>query len=457
MINRKKTFRILLIAVIVLIVIAFVGKRLGWFGNSIEYEITTDKASKRSIVEIITANGKIQPETEVKISSDVSGEIVELNVKEGDEVKKGDLLLKIKPDTYISSLERMEASLNSAKANLANSKARLAQVEAQLTQTELTYNRNKKLFEQGAISQADYDNALAAYNMGKADVEAAKQTVVGADFNVKSGDASLKEANENLTKTSIYAPMSGTVSKLSVEYGERVVGTMQMTGTELLRIANLNIMEVKVNVNENDIVHVSMFDTSSIEIDAYPDQKFKGIVTSIANSSNTTGSTTGITTDQVTNFEVKIRILAESYLNLIPKDNPKFYPFRPGMSATVDIQTQIERNTLTVPIQSVTTRIDSSLNKTGFNKPKKENEEDVVKKADNDFKEYVFRFDSKSGTVEMVEIKTGIQDNNFIQILSGIKENDEVVSAPYSIISKKLKDKDRVKKVPAEMLFSGDK
>lgn len=451
--NRKKTFRYLLIITIALIVFAIVGKQASWFGGGTEYEVVTDKVLKRSIVEIITSNGKIQPETEVKISSDVSGEIVELNIKEGDEVKKGDLLLKVKPDTYISSLERMEASLNSAKANLANSKARLAQTEAQLAQTELTYQRSKKLFDQGAISQADYDNALSAYNMGKADAEAAKQTVVGADFQVKSGEASLKEANENLIKTSVYAPMSGTVSKLNVELGERVVGTMQFTGTELLRIADLNIMEVKVDVNENDIVHVSMGDTSIIEIDAYPDDKFKGVVTSLANSSNSTGTTTALTSDQVTNFEVKIRILPESYKKLIPKDNPLYYPFRPGMSATVDIQTEVERNILSVPIQSITTRIDSSKYKMMNQKPKT-NDDKEVKVEDDEFKEYAFKYEN--GTVFMVEVKTGIQDNNYIQVLSGLKENEEVISAPYSIISKKLKDKDKVKKVPPETLFSGE-
>jgi len=455
MLNIKKSFKYLIIATVILIIIAIIGKRLGWFGNENEFEINTEKATKRTIVEIITANGKIQPETEVKISSDVSGEIVELNVKEGDEVIKGDLLLKIKPDTYISGIERMEASLNSSKANFANSKARLAQVEAQFTQTELTFNRNKKLFEQGAISQSDFDNANSAYEMGKADVEAAKQTVVAADYSIKSAEASLKEANENLIKTSIYAPMSGTISKLSVEFGERVVGTMQMTGTELLRIANLNIMEVKVDVNENDIVHVKFNDTATIEIDAYTDQKFKGMVTSIANSSSST-STSIVSTDQVTNYEVKIRILPESYQNLIPKNNPKYYPFRPGMSATVDIQTKIERAVLSIPIQSVTTRIDSTKNK--INKMlKKANEEQIEKKEDSEYKEYIFKFESNTNTVSMIKVKTGIQDNNYIQIISGVNENDEVVSAPYSVISKKLKDKSKVKKVPPEELFSSDK
>jgi len=456
MLNIKKSFKYLIIATVILIIIAIIGKRLGWFGNENEFEINTEKATKRTIVEIITANGKIQPETEVKISSDVSGEIVELNVKEGDEVIKGDLLLKIKPDTYISGIERMEASLNSSKANFANSKARLAQVEAQFTQTELTFNRNKKLFEQGAISQSDFDNANSAYEMGKADVEAAKQTVVAADYSIKSAEASLKEANENLIKTSIYAPMSGTISKLSVEFGERVVGTMQMTGTELLRIANLNIMEVKVDVNENDIVHVKFNDTATIEIDAYTDQKFKGLVTSIANSSTSTSSTSLVTTDQVTNYEVKIRILPESYQNLIPKNNPKYYPFRPGMSATVDIQTKIERAVLSIPIQSVTTRIDSTKNK--INKMlKKANEEQIEKKEDSEYKEYIFKFESNTNTVSMIKVKTGIQDNNYIQIISGVNENDEVVSAPYSVISKKLKDKSKIKKVPPEELFSSDK
>ncbi|OFX31234.1 MAG: hypothetical protein A2X08_04310 [Bacteroidetes bacterium GWA2_32_17] len=455
MLNVKKSFKYLIIVAIILIIVAIVGKRMGWFGNNIEYEINTEKATKRTIVEIITANGKIQPETEVKISSDVSGEIVELNVKEGDEVIKGDLLLKIKPDTYISGIERMEASLNSSKANFANSKARLAQVEAQFSQTELTFNRNKKLFEQGAISQSDFDNANSAYEMGKADVEAAKQTVVAADYSIKSAEASLKEANENLIKTSIYAPMSGTISKLSVEFGERVVGTMQMTGTELLRIANLNIMEVKVDVNENDIVHVKFNDTATIEIDAYTDQKFKGMVTSIANSSSST-STSIVSTDQVTNYEVKIRILPKSYQNLIPKNNPKYYPFRPGMSATVDIQTKVERNVLSVPIQSVTSRIDSTKNK--INKMlKKANEEQIEKKEDSEYKEYIFKFESNTNTVSMIKVKTGIQDNNYIQIISGVNENDEVISAPYSVISKKLKDKSKVKKVPPEALFSSDK
>jgi HlyD family secretion protein len=449
MINRKKTFRVFGIAALLFIVLAVAGKRLGWFGKSSALEVTTDKVEKRTIVEIITANGKVQPETEVKISSDVSGEIVELYFKEGEEVKKGDLLLKIKPDIYVSNLERMEASLNSAKANFANSKARLSQMEAQYVQSELSYNRNKTLFDKGAISQAEYDNALSAYQVAKAEVEASKQTVIGAEYTIKSSEASLREAKENLNKTSIFAPTSGTISKLNVELGERVVGTMQMAGTELLRVANLNMMEVRVDVNENDIVRVNLGDTALIEIDAYPDKKFRGLVTEIANSSSGGSSLTSVSTDQVTSFEVRIRVLPESYADLIPADNPKFYPFRPGMSATVDIRTEVESNVLCVPIQAVTTRIDSSNVKTQNNKDgKPEKEEPLV----TDFDEFVFVYEN--GMAIQKKVKTGIQDDSYIQILEGLDEGQEVISGPYTVVSKRLKDKEKVMKVDRKALFS---
>lgn len=440
----KKVGRWLIVALIVLILLAIIGPKIGLINNNDVIEVTADNATKRTIIELITANGKIQPEVEVKISSDVSGEIVELTVKEGDEVKKGQLLAKIKPDIYISSLQRMEASLESAKANWGNAKARLSQIEAQFTQTELSYQRNKKLFEQGAISQAEYDNSLSAYKMGKADVEAAKQNVLAAEFTVKSTEASLNEANANLVKTNIYAPNEGTVSKLNVKLGERVVGTMQMAGTEMLRIADLNIMEVLVNVNENDIVRVHLGDTSYIDLDAYPNQTFKGIVTSIANSSNISSSSLSgsVNTDQVANYEVKIRILPESYANLITEKNK--YPFRPGMSATVDIRTKVEKNILAVPVQSVTTRSDS-----------------LIKIMDSTYKttgekkkqiECVFRL-KKDNTVELVPVKTGIQDDQWIHILSGLNEGDKVVTGPFNILSKKLKPNEKVKIIESKFDF----
>ncbi|MDF1547249.1 MAG: efflux RND transporter periplasmic adaptor subunit, partial [Bacteroidales bacterium] len=362
--KSNKLLKYLLIAAGVLIVFAIIGKKAGWFGKAIATKVSTEMAEKRTIVEIITSNGKIQPETELKLSSEVSGEIVLLNVVEGQQVKTGDLLLKINPEIYLAGIDRMEASLNTARSNLANSKARLAQTEAQFKAAELSFNRNKKLWEDKAISDSEYENAQSNYLVAKADVEASVQSVNSAKFAVMSSEASLRESRENLSKTSIYAPMSGTISKLNIEVGERVLGTIQMSGTELLRIADLDKMEVQVDVNENDIVRVENNDTAIIEVDAYLGKKFKGIVTEIANSASVSG--TG--SDEVTNFEVKILILKDSYADLIPKDKPNYYPFRPGMSATADIQTNTKVNVLSVPIQAITTRTDS----TGVAKDKKD-------------------------------------------------------------------------------------
>jgi len=456
--NSKKMLKYLIIAVVALIIFAIVGKRAGWLGKGNLVKVSTEKAVQRTIVEVITASGKVQPEMEVKISPDVSGEIVELFVKEGNEVKQGDMLLKINPDLYMSNLDRVTAALNSAKSNYANTQARLSQIRAQFRQAELTYNRQKKLWEQKTISQAEYENALSAYEIAKAEVDASVQTMNAAEFSVRSAEASLKEAKDNLTKTTVYAPISGTISKLNVEKGERVVGTVQFAGTEMLRIANLSVMEVVVDVNENDIVKVHNGDTSLVEIDAYMNHKFKGIVTEIANSANTSGALT----DQVTNFNVKVRLLPESYKDLIPKDKPNFYPFRPGLSATVDIQTHTKYNVLSVPIQSVTTRTDSTKISNYQNTKKKtkiEKDErgfesitkEDVKKADLNEVVFVFR----DGKVLQTEVKTGIQDNNFIEIITGLTINDEVVSAPYSAISKYLKDNIEVLKVDKTKLFEG--
>ena len=427
-------------------------------GNKL-IKVATELATKRNIMESVSANGKIQPEVEVKISSDVSGEIVELLVKEGDQVKKGDLLCKINPLIYESNSSRMVATLNGAKANLSNSKARLEQIKAAFVNSEASFNRNKKLFDQGAISQSDYDATKAAYEGAKADVKGAEDNVDASDYNVKSTEASLKEANDNLAKTNIYSPVNGTVSKLNKEKGERVVGTAQMEGTEIMRLANLNEMEVSVEVNENDIVRVHNGDTSAIEVDAYLGRKFKGVVTEIANSANTSG----VTAEQVTNFVVKIRILQESYMDLLTANN-NIAPFRPGMSATVDVQTKKVNNVITVPIQSVTTRSDS----TEFNEKNKqkggEEDGDVVVKNENDktqnndalikIEECVFVYDAAEGKVKLVKVKTGIQDNNYIEFISGIKAGDEVISAPYSAIAKELKDNDKVNKVDKSELFT---
>jgi HlyD family secretion protein len=444
---KKKTRNIFLISAAVLILFSIIAKKAGWIGKEVGFEVNTQKVELKTITETVSASGKIQPEVEVKISPDVSGEIVDLFVKEGQEVKKGEVLCKINPLLYISNKERTEASVNTTKANLANSKARLVQSKAVFVNTELTFNRNKKLFDQGAISEAEFENSKSQYESAKADVEAAAQTVSASDFNIKNAVASLEEANNNLDRTIIRSPVDGKVSKLNVEKGERVVGTSQMAGTELLRIANLNEMEVVVDVNENDIVKIHLNDTTLIEVDAYLGQKFKGIVTSIANSANTNGTSA----DQITNFEVKIRILRDSYSHLLNNKQDNNSPFRPGMTATVDIQTKTIKNVLAVPIEAVTLRTDTtSENKTNKKNKKEEDEEEKDKNNKEEAIELVFIFDNGKSLIKPV--KTGIQDNNFIQILSGISKGDEVIVGPYKTVSKLLKNRSQVKVVQEEEL-----
>ncbi len=415
--KNNKILKILLPIVIVLILFAVIGKKAGWFGKALTVKVAVENAQKRTIVETITANGKIQPEKEVKISPDVSGEIVELTVKEGYSVEKGQLLLRIKPDNYISQKDRSLAEISAAQA-------RRSQSEAQFTQAELSYKRNKQLYDQQTISKSDFEQAEATYNVAKAELDAAK-------FAITSAEASLKDANENLIKTSIYAPMTGTVSMLLVELGERVAGTNLMAGTELMRVADLSRMEAQVQVNENDIPRVKLGDTALIEVDAYLDQKFKGVVTEIANSAKTTG----VSADQVTNFDVKILVLPQSYQKLVDAGDKN--PFRPGMSATVDIRTQSKVDIITVPIQSVTTRTDTT--KTSGTPSQK------------DIRTLVFITDGKYALAK--DVKTGIQDNSYIEILSGISPKDRVISAPFTAISKKLSDSTVVEVVKKEELF----
>ncbi|MDA3953534.1 MAG: efflux RND transporter periplasmic adaptor subunit [Bacteroidales bacterium] len=433
--KNNKLLKVLLIATTVLIVFALIGKKAGWIGQKAGIKVSVETPKLRTLTEIVNASGKIQPETEVKISPDVSGEIVELNIKEGYDVVKGDLLLKIKPDTYLSAVERARATVNSAKANQANNEAFLEQIKAKYKQTENSYQRTKVLWDQETISKAEYEVELSSYEMVKAELSAAKKSIESAMYTVQSAKASFSEAEENLHKTTIYAPMSGTISVLNVEKGERVVGTMQMAGTELLRIANLDRMEVKVDVNENDIVKVKLQDTAQIEIDAYLGEKFKGVVTEIANSANVSG----MTTDQVTSFVVKIFVLEESYKQLVTMNNQN--PFRPGMSASVDIQTNTKQNVLTIPIQCVTTRADSI-----------EKNDEIVINTDEEIKEVVFVVSNDSAIVHPV--KTGIQDNKYIEISEGLKEDDNIINSPYSAISRRLKNGSIVEIVEKDELFN---
>ncbi len=402
--NRKRSKYILFGSLAIIATLIFIGINKEEPG----IDVTVEYPKRTTITEAIPANGKIQPVTEVKISPDVSGEIVELHINEGSNVNKGDLLIKIKQDVYISAVDRAEASLNSIKAQY-------LQQKAQLVQMEQSHKRNTLLHSQKAISQAEYETSQAQYEVAVEQLNAAK-------YNVKSAQAALEEAKENLRKTTIYAPMTGIVSMLAVEKGERVVGTSQMAGTEMLRIANLNEMEVLVDVNENDIIRLSLQDTAYIEVDAYPNRKFKGIVTQIANSAKNTAASLS---DQVTNFEVKVSILPDSYTDLQGQNS---IPFRPGMSASVSILTQISENALTVPLQAITTR---------------EGLLDTI--PDNGICEQVFIYDRTTSQVKVTRVKSGIQDMQLIEITDGLTDSVEIVTGPYNAISRTLKNGSKVK------------
>lgn len=434
--SRKRFIIIMVIAVLVILIAVAVRKGSSSDGTRVSIE----KVEKRTLIETVAANGKIQPVQDVMISPYISGEVVELNVKEGDEVKKGDVLARIDPEIYRANYERMRANLNSQKANLANARARKAQVDAEFANAKLSFERSKKLWDQQVISEAEFDQAKAAFEVAQAEVEAALQSIKSAEFAVESAKASLDEAEENLTKTAVVAPSDGTVSKLNVEQGERVTGASQFSaGTEIMRLANLEEMEVNVEVNENDIVRISMGDTCIIEVDAYLDHEFKGVVTEIATSANVTG----ISADQVTNFDVKILILRETYEDLLAENSPVKSPFRPGMSATVDIQTETEYEVITVPIQSVTTRPDTA-----------RTEKEQTLGEEEELVECVFVFED--GKALFRKVKTGIQDNTYIHVTEGLEVDEEVITGPYRAVSKTLSDGDPVVKVDREALFSDE-
>ena len=462
--RKNKVLRYLLIAVAVLIVLAIIGKKAGWIGQEEKKQVTAQKVGRRSITETVSASGKIQPEVEVKISPDVSGEIVELTIKEGDHVKKGQLLAKILPDIYQSNVDRMVAMLNSSKAEHEGAKSRMEQSRSQFEREKMNYERNKKLYDEKLISASEFEAVKSSYDVSKAQVDAAKQSVDAADYNVRSTGASLKEAQDNLKKTTIFAPVDGTISKLNVEKGERVVGTSQMAGTEMMSLANLNEMEVSVDVNENDIVRVNTGDTSTIEVDAYLGKKFKGIVTEVSNSAT---STSALSTDQVTNFKVKVRILRESYSDIVDADHPSKSVFNPGMSATVDIMTKKVNDVLSIPIQAVTTRDTSMRDQSVMNQKNSDELEEGIdevrvvdekaKEKEKEEKKTECVFIIENGKAKLAAVKVGIQDNNYIEIKEGLKEGQEVITAPYNLISKILKEGDPVEVVSKDKLYSKDK
>jgi len=435
----------ILITVGILIALLVAAKLAGLIGGEKVEKVTLEKVESRKIIETVTASGKIQPETEVKLSSEISGEVVELLVKEGDVVKKGQLLFKVRPDVLRSGFDRASASYSSQKASVASSAQQLAQSEGTFENEQGIYKRNVELFKKKVISVAEFDAAKAAYVTSKTNLEAAKQTVIAAKFNLAQMGATVQEASANLAKATIFAPVDGVISKLSVELGDRILGTAQFTGTEIMRISNLKSMEVNVDVNENDINRVNVGDSAVIEVDAFADKKFKGIVSEIASSSKDVGTTTSATasTDQVTNFVVKVRISADSYSGVSggAKDLPS--PFRPGLSATVDIESS-SVNSLSVPIQSVFTK---NANKDDASAGKQKS-----KLNDKTIKQYVYVY--SKGVVKQVEVVTGIQNDQYIEIKKGLKAGAEIVSGPYSAIQNKLKDGMKVEKTTKDQLFA---
>tara|TARA_B100000287_G_scaffold435194_1_gene502348 strand:+ start:3850 stop:5184 length:1335 start_codon:yes stop_codon:yes gene_type:complete len=414
--KNKKTLIIIGSLVIGGIILLSIGNRLGWFGGVKPIEVEVKEASTGKITELVTASGEIQPEVEVRVSPEVPGEIIDLTIMEGDYVDEGKLLVVIRPDNFINALERAKANYNQVRANLSSSKSNLSRSEAQFLRSKLEFNRQKSLFEQNVISDSEYEIAETNFKVSTQDLESSKQSVKASEYVVRSAKATVDEAEENLRKTSIVAPMTGTVSLLSVELGERVVGTSQMAGTELLRIADLSIMEVRVDVNENDIVRVEIGDTTNIDVDAYNtyDKVFKGIVTEIASTANPKPSP-----DAVTEFKVKIRVINDSFKDLTIEEGIE-NPFKPGMTASVEIITQEKNDILLVPISSVTTK----------------NEKDSL--GNESIKQVVFI--AEDGKTKMVEVETGISDFENIEILSGLNKNDKVVSGPYIAISQKLKE-----------------
>ena len=407
---KKKTLFIIIGIALALIVLLIVGKKAGWFGKSGNFkEVEITKIEPIDIIETVSATGKIQPEIEVKLSSEVSGEIIELPVVEGQAVEKGDLLVRVNPDIYQSSVNRAQAGLETSRANYSQS-------EASLKQAEANYNRNKSLFEKGVISKAEWDRIVSEYEVAQANKESSY-------YNMQSTAATVKEATDNLGRTNIYAPMSGTISKLDAELGERVVGTQQMAGTEILRVANLTNMEVEVDVNENDIVKVEVGDSTIVEVDAYLGKDFKGIVTEISNSADA-----ALTTDQVTNFKVKVRILEESYKDLLEGKDENYSPFRPGMTATVDIITNRKDNIIGVPISAIVIKTDTTAGKVEDQK-------------------YEAVFLKEGEKAELRKVSTGIQDDSNIEITDGLAEGVNVITGPYNTVTKSLKEGDDVEEI----------
>ena len=450
----SKTVKWILISLVIVVVTLGVLKAAGVFGEKQGTKVTSERATKRTIIEIVNASGKIYPEIEVKVSPDISGEITELTVQEGDSVKKGQVVARIYADIYSIQANQAASGVMQSQAQVANSQAALDALKAQVDQSQKTYNMQKQLFDEKVISANEFNLADANYRSALANYNAAKQGIRGGQAAVQSAQANLAKANKDLGRTAVLAPMSGVVSLLNVKKGERVVGSNMMAGTEMLRIADMAKIEIRVDVSESDIPKVHLGDSALVTVDAYSDRKFKGLVTQIASSNNGAAAQAALsnTSTDVTNYKVYVRLLPQSYSDLLGKG---VYPFRPGMSASADIQTKTHANVLSVPINAVTTR-DKNDTLSGKNKSA---EELALAKANtslDDLEVIVFLID-KDATVKKATVKTSIQDINYIEITEGLKEGDEVVTGPYDVVSKLLKVKDKVKVVDKKDLFEKKK
>ena len=457
----NKTLIWIIVGVVVLIGGLFALKQTGALGKDEGTKVSAEKAILRNIIETVNASGKVYPEIEVKVSPDISGEITELMVIEGDSVKKGQLLARIYADIYATQRDQAAASVNQQQALVSNSEAQLAAQKSALDLATKTYERQKKLLADKVISPAEFEQAENTYFSAQANYNASVQGIKGNQAAVQSAQSNLIRASKDLTRTTLVAPMDGVVSLLNVKLGERVVGNNMMAGTEMMRVADMSKMEIRVDVGENDIPKVHLGDSAIIEVDAYNNRKFKGIVTQIASSNTTAAQTTAATsTGDVTNYKVYIRILPSSYSDLIDPLKKRNFPFRPGMSASVDIQTKRHENVLSVPINAVTTRekgSDKSVaeRKSSFGpdgKPVADQQQEEKKALSDELDEVVYVLQADK-TVKKFKVKTDIQDINYIEVLSGIKDGDMVITGPYSVVSKLLKEGTKVQVVEKEKLF----
>ena len=441
------------------VIVLLVGFKLVAGNKDEGLKVSVEKASRRTIIETVNASGKVYPEVEVKISPDISGEIVELNVEEGDSIKKGQVLARIFADIYALQRDEAASRVNQSAATVENSKASLEALQANLDQAKQAYDRNKKLYDDKVISRSEFEGYETSYKSALANYNAAKQNIKGLEAGVQTAQTGLSSANKNLGRTTLIAPMNGVISSLSVKKGERVAGNSFSIGTEMMRVADMSILEVRVDVGENDVVKVHLGDSADVEVDAYNNRKFKGVVTQIASSIKSGTGASALSSTDVTQYEVRIRLDRDSYSDLLNPGRPKSFPFRPGMNASADIKTKRRENVLAVPINSVTTRVIGS-DKTIADKKKDEekkkktegNGDEAVVVNSDELEELVFVV-QKDGKVKKVKVKTDIQDINYIEIKEGLAEGDEVVTGPFNAISKTLKDGTLVKVVPKDKLF----